>query len=462
MKSERNHLEELLERFEAMEKKNAFGFFEEDEFEDIADHYMRAGRFRKAMAVADIACEQHPFSPVFLVIKAQIHVSINENRIALDLLQEAERIEPFFGEIHMTRGTIFSQMGLADKAIEAFKLAGKYDIPMHEVNYYIACELINQGRHTEAAPLLRRAVKDRPDFDSAINELSLCYEIMDDREESLAVFQYCVDERPYNATAWFCLGVAFSRAERFEEALNAFEYALIVRAEFPPALFNKANALAQLGRHDEAIETYKLVLNTDEPQANVYLHIGELYEHKNEPEQALIYYNKAIRLDNTLGDAWLGMGIVLELQSRLTEGIHYVKKALELEPENTVYLHTYGEFQRKLGFFEEAETAFRKVLELEPEDPAIWADYSQVQHEQQDFTGALETLAEGIKYHPDDAELYYRLSACLLNGGFRQEAFGNLQRGLELDFSKHDVMFDFIPQLRDNTGLLDFIEAHRP
>jgi tetratricopeptide (TPR) repeat protein len=462
MKSEQNHISELVDRFETMLKNDTPVFFEEEEFEDIADYYMRAGRFRRALDVAAMARNRHPFSPVFLVIQAQIHIHLNENRIALQLLQEAERIEPFFGDIHMTRGTIYSQMGLSDKAIESFETAGKHDIPMYEVNYYIACELINQSRHTEATPLLRKAVEERPDFDSALNELSLCYEVLDDREESIHVFQQCVDAHPYNATAWFCLGVSLSRAEKFAEALDAFDYALLIRADFPPALFNKANALAQLGRHQEAIDTYKSVLDTDEPQANVYLHIGELYEHINQPELALINYSKAIRLDSGLSDAWLGMGIVLDQQNRLSEGIHYIKKALELEPENTMFLHTYGDFQRKLGFFEEAETAYRKVLELEPDDPGIWADYSQVQHEQQDFTGALETLAEGIKYHPDDAELYYRFSACLLANGFRQEAFGNLQRGLELDFSKHDILFDFMPQLRNNPGLIDFIEAHRP
>ncbi|MCU0434283.1 MAG: tetratricopeptide repeat protein [Bacteroidia bacterium] len=462
MKSEQNHISELVGRFETMLKNDTPVFFEEEEFEDIADYYMRAGRFRRALDVAAMARNRHPFSPVFLVIQAQIHIHLNENRVALQLLQEAERIEPFYGDIHMTRGTIYSQMGLSDKAIESFETAGQHDIPMFEVNYYIACELINQSRHTEAAPLLRRAVFERPDFDSALNELSLCYEVLDDREESIQVFQKCVDERPYSPTAWFCLGVSLSRAEKFTEALDAFDYALLVRPDFPPALFNKANALAQLGRHQEAIDTYKAVLDTDEPQANVYLHIGELYEHINQPELALVNYSKAIRLDSALSDAWLGMGIVLDQQNRLSEGIHYIKKALELEPENTMFLHTYGDFQRKLGFYEEAETAYRKVLELEPDDPGIWADYSQVQHEQQDYTGALETLAEGIKYHPDDAELYYRFSACLLANGFRQEAFGNLQRGLELDFSKHDILFDFMPQLRNNPGLIDFIEAHRP
>jgi tetratricopeptide (TPR) repeat protein len=462
MKSEQNHINQLVDRFEAMLKKDSSGFFEEEEFEDIADHYMRAGRFRRALEAVSVARTQHPFSPVFLVIQAQIHVSLNENRIALDLLQQAERIEPFFGDIHMTRGTIYSQMGLSEKAIACFELAGRYEIPRYEVNYYVACEMINQGRHLEASVLLRDAVYERPDFESAMNELSLCYEVTDDRDESLKLFQYCVDQRPYNATAWFCLGLSQSRAEKFNEALEAFEYALLIRSDFPPALFNKANMLAELGRHEEAIETYKLVLDTDEPQGNVYLHIGELYEHMNQMEMALVNYSKAIRLDSGLSEAWLGMGIVLDQQNRLSEGIHYIKKALELEPENTVFLHTYGDFQRKLGFYEEAETAYRKVLEMEPDDPGIWADYSQIQHEQQDFTGALETLAEGIKYHPDDAELYYRFSACLLENGFRQEAFGNLQRGLELDFSKHDILFDFMPQLKNNPGILDFIEAHRP
>lgn len=461
MDHDRNDLEELLARYESMREAQTYGFFEEEQLEDIADYYMKNMRYTKAHEVLDLARQQHPWSPLFPVMKAHVHVLASENLLALNFLDQAQKIDPGYGDIYMARGAIYSQMGLHEKAISAFQNAGQHDIAQYEVDYHVGLELIYAGEHSQAIPLLRRCIRSNPDFEQAINELSLCYELLEDKVDSIAFFQWCVDKRPYNAAAWFCLGVSLSRAEKFQEAFNAFDYALVIRSDFSSALFNKGIALSQLGRYQEAIACYEETLNHEHPQANIYYYIGEAYEELENLDQALINYNRAIRIDDTMAEAWLGIAEVLDQQNRLHEAIHYVKKALDLEPDSTAILHVYGDFQRKLGFQEEAEVAYKRVLELEPEDPGIWSDFAQLQQEMHDYEGARETLAEGIKHHPDDAELYYHMSAFLLGIGQRQEAYGNLQRGLELDFEAHDVLFEFMPQLRDNSGLLAFIESHR-
>ena len=66
----------LVERYEEMKRSQTFVFFEEEELEEIADHYMRARQNRRALEVIGIARKQHPFSPLFLVMKAQTHVQM--------------------------------------------------------------------------------------------------------------------------------------------------------------------------------------------------------------------------------------------------------------------------------------------------------------------------------------------------------------------------------------------------
>ena len=175
----------------------------------------------------------------------------------------------------------------------------------------------------------------------------------------------------------------------------------------------------------------------------------------------MIHYNKAIRLNPQLADAWMGMGVILDQQNRLSEGIHYVKKALELEVNNAQFWYIFGEMEHKRGFFEEAAGAYRKVIELEPENADIWLDFSRLQFEQENVKGAVETLAEGIKYHPSSAEMNYRMSGYLLSLGKKQDAMGFLQQGLQLDYAKHTELFEFLPQLRDNAGIMQFIETYR-
>src|ERR1044072_2089823 len=147
MNNEPNPNDGLVERYESMHKAQSFIFFDEDELEKLIDHYMLARQNRRALEVVALARTQHPFSPLFLVMKAQVHVQLGENQVALEILDEAQRMEPFFGEIHMTRGSIYGQMGLHEKAIASYKKAGEYDIPEEEVKFCCAFELTNMGNH---------------------------------------------------------------------------------------------------------------------------------------------------------------------------------------------------------------------------------------------------------------------------------------------------------------------------
>ena len=74
---------------------------------------------------------------------------------------------------------------------------------------------------------------------------------------------------------------------------------------------------------------------------------------------------------------------------------------------------------------------------------------------------AVESLMEGIKYHPDNAEINYLMSAYLYSMGKKQEAITYLHRALDLDFDKHSTIYEFLPQLKDNLGLAEIIEAYR-
>src|ERR1044071_2858666 len=170
MDKEPNSNEGLVERFEAMLRGQSSSFFDEDELEELAEHYMDALQNRKALEVIALARTQHPFSPLFIVLKAQVHVQLGENQVALEILEEAERMEPFFGEIHMTRGSIYGQMGLHEKAMLSYKRAGEYDVPEEEVKFCCAFEFTNMGRYKEAIPLLRRVLAINPDYETAAEQ----------------------------------------------------------------------------------------------------------------------------------------------------------------------------------------------------------------------------------------------------------------------------------------------------
>ncbi len=461
-KGEKKDSNPLAERFETLTKNGGSCFFDADEYEEIIDFYLDQNNLKMAEHATDIATRQYLFSVVFQLRKAQILGATEKSQEALAVLATAEMMEPSNPELFMTRGAIYSQMGLTEQAIENYKKAAICD-PEHadEVYLALAFEFENTSRFSDAIFYLKKAIEINPENEAALYELAFCYELGGKHEESAKYYTDYLEKYPYAETAWFNLGVAYNRLKLFEKAIDAYDYAIAVNQKFASAYFNKANSLAHLGRYDEAIEVYKETFGCEEPDANTFYYIGECYEKKEEYEHALANYNKAVKLDPHMADAWMGIGMVLDYQNRITEGIHYVKKALELDQENADFWYIYGDVQNKMGFQEEAATAYRKVAELDPYIIDIWLDHSALLVEMEHVGEALEVLAEGIKHHPTNAELQYRMAGCLMRAGEKQEAMGFLQTALNIDYDKHNELFDFLPQLKHNAAVLEIIESYK-
>ena len=98
---------------------------------------------------------------------------------------------------------------------------------------------------------------------------------------------------------------------------------------------------------------------------------------------------------------------------------------------------------------------------MDPSLENIWLDYSNLLFAEGDKEEAVAMLALGIKHHPDNAELFYRMAACLLWSGKKQEALTYLQSALQLDYKKHKEIFKFLPELRKNRTVLDMIKSYR-
>jgi tetratricopeptide (TPR) repeat protein len=168
-----------------------------------------------------------------------------------------------------------------------------------------------------------------------------------------------------------------------------------------------------------------------------------------------------VKLDPANGDAWLGIGVVLDALNRLTEGIHYIKKAIEINPNDPEYWYVFAEVQEKLGFQEEAAMAYQRVIELDYPDYDVWLDYSKLLHEAGYIKDAIAALSEGIKYFPGVAELYYRMGIILLDKQNRKESLEFFAKALELDYTKHNAIFEYAPILQHDSELINLISHYK-
>jgi tetratricopeptide (TPR) repeat protein len=453
--------EKSLKRFEEMISSGSQQFFDADELEEIIDYYMQWFNLELAKKALDYALDHYPYSSSLKIKLAQFLSSQHKTHEALNLLNDVELVESNNSELYMTRGYIYSQMGLSEQAIENYKKALPLAEYKDEVYVAIGIEFLNDEKAEDSLYYLKKAIQVNPDNDVALNELSLCFEMTGRSEEAISFYENYIEEKPYNHFAWFNLGISYNRLSLFEKAIDAYDYAIAIKENFSSAYFNKANSLAQLDRYLDAIEVYKETFKHEEPDASTYYYIGECYENLNQYEDALVNYNRAIKLDAAHADAWLGIGIVLDYQNRITESVHYIKKAIEINPNMPEYWYVFGEVQHKLGFLEEAASAYMRVIELGYEEFDIYIDYAKLLYDGEYYKDCEKILAEGIQKFPDAPELYYRMSGLQMELGRKQQGMVFLENALEMDYDKHTELLEYLPILEQDVAVMQLIQSFK-
>ena len=70
-------------------------------------------------------------------------------------------------------------------------------------------------------------------------------------------------------------------------------------------------------------------------------------------------------------------------------------------------------------------------------------------------------VREGIEELPEEAELYYRLVVYLIKTGKYKEAFTYLENALTLDFYRHVLLYELMPELIKQKAVYKIIAQFR-
>ena len=105
--------------------------------------------------------------------------------------------------------------------------------------------------------------------------------------------------------------------------------------------------------------------------------------------------------------------------------------------------------------------AYQRVIELDYPDFDVWLDYAKLLHQGGYIQDAIENLNEGIKKFPDVAELYYRMAIILLDKNLRKESMELFAKAMEMDYSKHNEIFEYAPVLKNDKEILSLISTFK-
>ncbi len=161
----------------------------------------------------------------------EVHYRQRNLRIALEKLQEAEKLDP-------DNAGIQNELGVVYKGLEVYDLSIKH---------------------------FKRALELDQDFSEAQNNLGTIYFLLKEWDLAIEYFRKAASNLKYK-TPYFAyenMGQAYYNKGEYEQALESFKKSIVSAPDYPAPRLKLAEILIELDRHDEAAEELRMVMEID-------------------------------------------------------------------------------------------------------------------------------------------------------------------------------------------------------
>lgn len=434
-----------LTRFESMLKTNNVLFFDADEFESIANHYIESGKIALARKAVNLGLEQHPSSSNLKLYKAEIFIFENKFDKANALLSELYEIDPQNEEIYIQKANIFSKQDQHEKAIELLDRALDFTEDPVDVYSLIGMEYLFLDDFVNAKFNFMKCLEiDDQDY-SALYNIIYCFDFLEQHEEAIDYLNMFLNKNPYCEVAWHQVGKQYFDLKEYEKALSAFDFAIISDDRFVGAYLEKGKVLEKLGRYEEAVENYQITFELEDPTSFAFLRMGKCYEKLGDDNVALKYYKRCVHEDPLLDNGWIAITDFYSKRLNFQKALYYINKAIHIDQENVLYWKRYAKINNRLKFYEEAERGYFKTLELGNYELDTWLSRADILLHLGEYNAAITNLTQAMEFYPEDPEIAFRLAGFnYLNGDDIQGRYF-LKNALALDAAHVMILEELFP-----------------
>lgn len=152
------------------------------------------------------------------------------------------------------------------------------------------------GAVDEAIVHYRRALQIKPDFAQAHSNLGTALLLKGQVDEAIAHYQKALEIDPNFAEARYSLGNAFLAEGEYSESIADYEAAVRIRPDYFEAHYNLGRVLAAIGKTGEALKEFNEALRINANSAKVHCALGSLLGRMGHREEAVMHLAEALRL----------------------------------------------------------------------------------------------------------------------------------------------------------------------
>jgi len=191
----------------------------------------------------------------------------------------------------------------------------------------------HDGAVDEAIEQYREALQINPDFTQAHKNLGIVFMRKGQMEEAIAQFQKTLELEPNDAQAEFSLGSAFLQRREVDEAIAHYQKAVEIRPDYAEARNYLGNAFVAEGKYSEAIANYAAAVRIRPDYSEAHHNMACVLATIGKNDEALEQFNEALRLNGNDAQTHFALGSLLARMGHREEAVAHLAEALRLKPD---------------------------------------------------------------------------------------------------------------------------------
>lgn len=438
-------IEDLLIEFNKVKQGEPHGNITEDDFEFLIDYFESNHDHENTQLACEISTTLYPFSSSLFMRKAEWLMDHKKYGQALKVLDQIDEIDPnnieaifLKSDILLEQNRFSEAVDILEKHVDAFDSVDKTDILLELSEIYDELEEYDKVYST-----LKRILQYEPSNEDALLRICFWAEINNKHEDSIKLHQELIEETPFNAMAWYNLGVAYQGIKLYEKAIDAYEYCLAIDDKFEYAYRNQGDAYMQLKQYKKAIEVLEVHLSITKPEDVILDAIGYCWEKQKEYAKARHYYRSASQLNPKDDQIFFKIGETYTKEAQWEKAIKAYSVALHINKNNASYCMALGNCLMEMNAEKEALVCYLNAVQLRPDIKSTWQALIKGLYAADYFDEALTQLSIAIEHCGPKTDFIFYKAAILLAKGKTKDAIIHLERALA-ENPKKMVALNFI------------------
>lgn len=418
------------------------------------------GRRDRAMDELERAVRLDPANPEACGFLGMAYGELNRQDDARKFLSRAialagERPQPYFD-----LGVVFLRAGRPDHALGLFEAglnlpSGAGSTPDLDTAIEILRSQAEEGRaypemHNLLGRLLgragvdpqqvisefRSAVRLRPDFVEAYNNLGLALTQSDRTTEAIRAFEEALRLDPDFVDARANLGGVLVVVDA-DRAVRQLQQALGANPSHLNAHYNLSRAYNSLGERPKEIKHLEAALQIDRNFARAHFALGKALIAERRTDQAVAHLERAVALDSSLGEARYQLGLALvragkpeEARRQLEASRPLISESQRRETVTVLLREAQGSLEG--GEVNVAVDKLRQVVRLAPSSAPAHLTLADALSRQGESTEAAEAYRAALDLRPDSFAAALGLGKALLSVGESTDAVAALRSAVSL------------------------------